>query len=173
MSESKSKTTILRWSDIQSETIPTDEYFEFLKKKEELWGNYEAYEPKEDVLKKISEILSDPDKKVKILAIGAEWCHDCAKQLPRMTKIVRELGGAIDFQVLYGLKVDALKKAKGKIKWHEEHSPPEANDPKFDVKAIPTIYIFVEDEYVHRLVEGPERFPTLEEELLNILEKKL
>ncbi|MFX1338627.1 MAG: thioredoxin family protein [Promethearchaeota archaeon] len=163
----------LTWADIKSETMFIDDYLKIFKDKAEIVKNYEKYKPKTKHLKHIKDFISKKHIKVKILAMGAQWCHDCAEQVPHMIKIVKELGAEyIDITMLYGIKVNVFRK-EGEILWDKKHSPPEAVDPKFDLNAIPTFFIFKENELIGRIVERPKRFSTLERDLCNILNKCL
>lgn len=170
---SESKVEILKWSDIKSKTMELDEYLELIKEKDPTYNNYRAYHPKKEVIKQIQQALTDISKNVKILAIGSDWCKDCSMYVPRMAKIIESVNNSnLSFRVLYGVMVDAMKKKK-KVKWHEKRSPPEATDPKFDLSAIPTFFIFIDDGYCGRVIEGPKEFETLEEELLQCLQSNL
>ena len=161
----------LTWSDIKSETMSIDEYLKIFKDKFEIIKNYENYNPKAKHLKHIKEVITDKQIKLKILAMGAKWCRDCAEQVPHMIKIIKELGAEyIDMRILYGIKVNAFRK-EGEILWDKRHSSPEAVDPKFELNAIPTFFIFNNDEILGLIVEHPKRFSTLERDLCTILRK--
>ena len=162
----------LKWSDIKSDTMTIDEYLKNFKDKKEIANNYENYKPKTKHLEHIKDVIAGKHKKLRILAIGADWCHDCAEQVPHMIKIVKKLDtDDIDMKILYGIKVNAFRK-EGEILWDKRHSPPEAVDPKFDLTAIPTFFIFKDNEIVGRIVEHPKRFSTLERDFCNILQKE-
>ena len=78
-----------------------------------------------------------------------------------------------DLKILYGIMVDALHK-KNEAIWHKKRSPPEALDPKFNLKKIPTFYFFkADDELIGTIVENPKWESTLEEDMLEILKNKL
>ena len=67
----------LKWKDLVSPTMSPDDY---LKKYKEKTGDiYKSYEPKSDALEKILTILKDKNEKLKIVALGADWCPDCNK----------------------------------------------------------------------------------------------
>ena len=150
-----------------------EEYLGYIQNEKELKKNYKKYKPNHEVIKKIDQFLSDHDEELRILAIGAKWCHDCALQVPRMVKIIQSIDNAkIDLEILYGVKVNALHK-KGEMIWHKKHSPPEAVDPKFNLTAIPTFFLFIDDKYIGRVVEGPQKFDTLEEDLLYIIKNSI
>ena len=161
----------LKWSDIKSETLSPDEYLEKYKGKSEIMKNYEKYVPKSKHVKKILNILHSNQDGLKILAIGAEWCHDCAEQVPSMIKLIKELNSdEIEMKILYGIKVNAFRKP-GDILWDKKHSVPEAVDPKFNLEAIPTFYFFKDDELIGRIVEHPNFLSSLEKDFCNILKK--
>ena len=163
----------LNWSDIKSETMSIDDYLKNFKEKTEIIKNYENYTPKIKHLEHIKDFIAEQQIKLKILVMGAKWCHDCAEQVPHMIKIVKVLGTEyIEMSALYGIKVNAFRK-EGEILWDKNHSPPEAVDPKFNLTAIPTFFIFRDNEIIGRIVEHPKRFSTLERDLCNILRKCL
>jgi len=149
-----------------------EEYLEHIKEKEDLMENYDTYSPKEDIIKKISLLVSDKKEMINLLAIGADWCHDCAKQVPSMLKIVNNINeNIIKFRILYGVKTNPFHKEDEPL-WHKEKSPPEATKPKFNLEAIPTFYFFKKDgQYVGRIVEGPAENSTLEQEILDIVKE--
>ncbi len=163
----------LNWSDIKSKTMSINDYLKIFKEKTEIIKNYEKYKPKTKHLEHIKDFIAKKHIKLKILAMGADWCHDCAEQVPNMIKIVKKLGNEhINMFILYGIKVNAFRK-KGEILWDKRHSPPEAVDPNFSLDAIPTFFIFKENELIGRIVEHPKKFSTLERDLCNILRKCL
>ncbi|GAG83558.1 unnamed protein product, partial [marine sediment metagenome] len=136
--------------------------------------NYKAYEPKVDVLERIKDLLEKKNEKLKIVALGADWCPDCNRNVPRMIKNIKTIkSNNIDLRILYGIMVNALHKP-GETIWHKKRSPPEALDPKFDLKKIPTFYFFNgNDDLIGIIVENPKWESTLEDDILEILENKL
>lgn len=162
----------LTWADLKSPTLSPDVYLEKFARK--VHENYESYEPKKQVLKTISNLLSEKEETLKFVALGADWCPDCTKNIPRMIKIIKLIdSGKIEFRILYGIIVNALHKP-GEIIWHKKRSPPEAVNPKFDLNAIPTFYIFNKaGRLLDTIVEKPKINSTLEDDLLEILEDKL
>jgi len=162
----------LRWSDLVSPTMTPEEYLKLYQDK--ITEVYETYQPKTDILDRIRNFLKSKKEKLHIVALGADWCPDCSKNVPRMIKIVNESNTQdIDLKILYGIMVNALHKP-GEIIWHKKRSPPEAIDPKFDLKAIPTFYFFNEaGEYIGVIVENPKWTSTLEGDILELLEKNM
>jgi hypothetical protein len=162
----------LTWSDIITKGMTKEDYLEKFADKEEIIKNYADYEPKQDIIEKIKKILTDNEERLRVLSIGASWCPDCTVNLPAAIKIFEDLEGLIsDFKIIYGVKVDVYKKKnKERVAWSERHSPPEATNPKFDLKKIPIIYIFNKNgKFINRIVENPEK-ASLEADILSFLE---
>ncbi len=162
----------LKWEDLVSPTMSPDDYLKEYRDKIEY--NYKTYEPKLDILEKISKLLDEKRGTLKIVALGADWCPDCNRNVPRMIKIVKLMKNKdVNLQILYGIMVNALHKP-GEVIWHKQRSPPEAVKDIFDLKKIPTFYIFNKNsELIGIIVENPKYSSTLEEDLLEILENKL
>ncbi|MFX1390733.1 MAG: thioredoxin family protein [Promethearchaeota archaeon] len=162
----------LKWSDLVSPTMSPEEYLKIYGDK--IKKNYDDYKPKMKVLNQIKEILKINKERLKIVALGADWCPDCSKNIPRMIKILNSANNKeVELNILYGIMVNALHKP-GETIWHKKRSPPEATDSKFDLKAIPTFYFFNKTgEYIGAIVENPEPSSTLEEDMLIILESSL
>ena len=160
----------LKWNDLVSPTMTPDEYLKTYGDK--VAYNYETYEPKSTILEKIKNYLRNKNEKLKIVALGADWCPDCSENVPRMIKIVKLIKSRdISFDILYGIMVNALHKP-GETIWHKKRSPPEAIDPKFDLKAIPTFYFFnANGNFLDVIVEHPKT--SIEEDILEILEKNM
>ena len=164
----------IHWSDIHSETMTPEEYLAKYNHKPVIVKNHGEYMPKIEVIKEIKKILKEKNESFKILVVGADWCPDCSVNTPRMVQLRDTINkGLIELKILYGVKVNALRK-QGETLWHSSQSPPEAIDPKFDLKKIPTIYFFnKEGKYIARIIENPGANSTLEEDMLKILKKKL
>ena len=162
----------LKWEDLVSPTMTPDDYLKEFGEK--IAHSYETYEPKLDILEKILNLLKEKRELLKIVALGADWCPDCNRNVPRMIKIVQLMKSKdVDFQILYGIMVNALNKPGDTI-WHKKRSPPEAIEPKFDLKKIPTFYFFnAKGDFLGLIVENPKYSSTLEEDLLEILEENL
>jgi thiol-disulfide isomerase/thioredoxin len=162
----------LKWRDLTSPTMSPEEYLDTYKEKIEF--NYKTYEPKLDTLIKINKILDREKEGLKILALGADWCPDCNRNIPRLIKVVKMLdNNEITFQILYGIMKNAFHKPDEPI-WHKTRSPKEAVNPKFDLKAIPTIYFFNKNgDYLGAIKENPKEDSTLEEDTLEIIQENL
>ncbi|MBY9004363.1 MAG: thioredoxin family protein [Candidatus Lokiarchaeota archaeon] len=157
----------LKWDDLVSPTMNPDDYLKQFGEKIE--DNFKTYEPKGEVLDKVKKLLKNNKEKLKIVALGADWCPDCNRNVPRMIKIIKLMkSNDIEFRILYGIMVNALHKP-GEAIWHGKRSPPEAIDPRFELKAIPTFYFFNKNkEFIGLIKEHPKK--TIEEDMLEILE---
>jgi thiol-disulfide isomerase/thioredoxin len=162
--------TELKWKDLISPTMSPDDYLQ--KYGDKIESNFKSYEPNEDILGEIKTLLKNNDEKLKIISLGADWCPDCNKNMPRMIKIIKSMGSDdMDMRILYGIMVSAHHK-KDEVVWHKKRSPPEAIDPKFALKKIPTFYFFKNNgDLIGTIVENPKS--TLEEDILEILEKNI
>ena len=143
----------LKWEDLVSPTMNPDDYLKEYEEKIAL--NYKTYEPKIDILDQITKFLDEKKETLKIVALGAEWCPDCTRNVPRMIKIMKLMKNKDEnFKIL--------------------DSPPEAVKTKFNLKKFPTFYFFNESGHLLGIiVENPKNSSTLEEDLLEILEDKL
>ena len=124
--------------------------------------NFEKYEP-------IEEVLSELEEKAKgylFVVFSADWCKDCKIVTAAFAKIIK-LRPTINSVFYKGIK-SAPKDPN--IRWRVPPSPPEVND--FDLRKIPTIYILDSNgKLIGEMIENPEHKPTLEEELVYILDK--
>jgi hypothetical protein len=110
----------LKWNDLVSPTMSPGEYLKEFGDK--IAYNYKTYEPKTDVLEEIKDFLKSKQESLKIIALGAEWCPDCNRNVPRMIKIVKLMKSKdVTFNILYGIMVNALHKP-GETIWHKKRS---------------------------------------------------
>ena len=72
----------LKWNDLVSPTMSPDEYLKEFGDK--IVYNYKTYEPKTDVLEEIKDFLKNKKESLKIMALGADWCPDCNRNVPRI-----------------------------------------------------------------------------------------
>ena len=164
----------LVWNDIK--TIPLDykDYIKTFSHKNEIIKTYENFKPDTKIISEIKNLLKTKQIKLKILVIGAEWCPDCMLYAPQLIRIIECIDiKEISLKFIYGVKVDPFHRRDDVI-WHKTKSPPEAIDPKFKLEKIPTIYFFnTEGKLFGRIIESPEKFPTLEREMLYIFQNNL
>lgn len=160
----------LNWTDLVSPTMSPDDYLREFGDK--ISYNYKVYEPKVDILKEIKAVFTNNNEQLKIVALGADWCPDCNKNIPRMIKLVKKLNtNDVEFRILYGIMVNALHKP-GETLWHKTRSPPEAVNPKFELEKIPTFYFFNKNgDYLGQIKENPKK--TIEEDTLEIIQENL
>ncbi len=154
-----------QFEDMLNRAKPISEYMETCS--EECRPKYEArrteYTPKPEILESIKK---NADQFI-IAAIGAEWCKDCVTNIP-ILDLIHEVTG-IRIYILGGVKTDPLNPDR---QWAVPPSPPEVDT--LNIKAIPTILLYTMDGIeVARIIENPQILPTLEEELLYLIENYL
>jgi len=104
-------------------------------------------------------------KDVVIVVFAAEWCKDCAANVPVLALLAEELG--MNVRVFGGLKTDPLNP---KEKWRIPPSPPEVKT--FDVQNTPHIIIFdKQGKQLGTIIENPKHENTLEEEIIHIIQR--
>jgi len=151
-------------SEVRKKTVSVNQYMESLKKpfhkkfltrKQRYMLNKEA----------TSQLKMLADNYV-IIAFSAEWCKDCAANIPVLALISEATG--LEVRIFGGLKKDPLSHTK---KWRIPPSPAEVE--MFNVDKIPLIILFdAEGKEIGKIVENPREKPTLEEELLKIILEK-
>ena len=98
-----------------------------------------------------------------IVVFSAEWCKDCAANIPVLALISEATG--LEVRIFGGLKKDPLSHTR---KWRIPPSPAEVET--FQVDKIPLIIVFdKEGKDVGKIIENPREKPTLEEELIQII----
>lgn len=102
-----------------------------------------------------------------VVAFSAEWCKDCAANIPVLALLSEKTG--LEVRVFGGLKRDPLNPAR---KWSIPPSPQEVET--FHVDKIPYILIFnSQGEKIGEIVENPKEGLTLEREILQIIQAHL
>jgi len=123
--------------------------------------NIKKYQPKLEVL----DQLAEKAKGYTFVVFSADWCKDCKVNVSAFVKIL-QLKPEIEAIFFKGLKSAPLDPD---VRWRVPPSPPEVNE--FDLRKIPTFYILdATGKVVAEMIENPEHKPTLEEELLYLLE---
>lgn len=146
-------------------TVPVTKYLNEISPpfKDNFLNKMQVYELDEKIIKKLKEHAKD----LVIVVFSAEWCKDCAENLPILALLAEETG--IDVFVFGGLKTNPLNQ---KEKWSIPPSPPEVK--KFNVQRIPHIIIFdKKGKELGVIIENPETGITLEKEIFNILQLSL
>jgi len=96
--------------------------------------NYEDYQPRDLPL-----LQPIPDLEIQILF--GTWCHDSAREVPRLLKLLKEMG-VLDHQIhLVGLNLSK--------------SEPLNREVKFDVKKTPTFVFLRGKQEIGRIIEKP------------------
>jgi len=150
-------------SEIVKRTIPVDEYIAKIIQpfKEKFLERKQTYQLNEEATSKLREYAND----FIIVAFSAEWCKDCAANIPVLALINERTG--IKVYIFGGLKRDTLNPRE---KWRIPPSPPEVKT--FNVEKIPHIMIITKKgELIGEIIENPRHKETLEEELLYLIEK--
>lgn len=146
-------------AEIRKKTVNVSDYIEKLEGdfRERFLTRKENYKLKQEVVNRLKQFA----EKYFVVAFSAEWCKDCAANIPVLALTSETTG--LEVRVFGGLKKDPLSGTK---KWRIPPSPPEVEP--FGVDKIPLIIVFdMEGNEVGRIVENPKE-PTLEEELLKI-----
>jgi len=149
--------------EIREKTVSISQYVNTLTEQfqHEFLRRKQTYRLKTEVINQLKKFAN----KYVIVAFSAEWCKDCALNIP-VLELISEVTG-IEVRVFGGLRKDPLNPSK---KWRIPPSPPEVE--AFDVDKIPLILLYDnEGKEIGRIIENPQE-PTLEEELLKITLKK-
>lgn len=123
--------------------------------------NIVNYQPNELVVSQLASKMNG----YTIVVFSADWCKDCKVNVAALVKIL-QLKPDINAIFFKGIK-SAPKDPD--IRWRVPPSPQEVNE--FDLKKIPTFYILDSNgKVVGEIIENPTIKPTLEEELVYILD---
>ncbi|MHA1617768.1 MAG: thioredoxin-like domain-containing protein [Promethearchaeota archaeon] len=181
----------LHWDDIESPIIPGTEYLaHFTETKARIMhqSNYKAYTPDLEMIHILQQHFSSSSSssssspsipsspispRITILILGASWCKTCAHVTPLLTKIAEQIQSPnFEIFVLSGAKttLNTTQGASDKIQWAKK-SPPEYHNPKFDVVAIPIVYVFKDrDECIARVIKYPTEGLSYEAYLVQLLQ---
>jgi thiol-disulfide isomerase/thioredoxin len=146
--------------EIEKKTVSIDKYIEsleqvfqdkFLVRKQNYRLNVEA-----------TSQLAGFAKDYALVVFSAQWCKDCATNIPVLA-LISEIAG-MNVRIFGGLKKDPLSRTR---KWRIPPSPPEVET--FRVDKIPTIIVISkEGKEIGRIVENPKLASTLEQEIYEI-----
>lgn len=148
-------------SEIREKTVSVSQYMESLTQpfQEKFLTRKQTYQLKAETVNQLKNLAN----KYLVVAFSAEWCKDCALNIPVLALISEATG--LEVRVFGDLKKDPLSHTK---KWRIPPSPPEVET--FNVDKIPLMILFDrEGREIGRIVENPSRMPTLEEELCEII----
>jgi thiol-disulfide isomerase/thioredoxin len=145
--------------EIRKKTLPVNQYIANINEpfSERFLERKKAYQMNVKTLNKLKRLANN----YVVVAFSAEWCKDCAANIPILA-LISEITG-LEVRIFGGLKRDPLNPTR---KWSIPPSPPEVE--KFHVDKIPLILVFnKEGKEIGRIVENPKA--TLEEEILQII----
>jgi len=148
-------------SEIKRKTVSVNPYIDSLKQpfSRKFLTRKQTYQLKREAINQLKKFAN----KYVIVTFSAEWCKDCAANIPVLALISEATG--LEVRIFGGLKKDPLSHTR---KWRIPPSPPEVET--FYVDKIPLIILFdKEGKEIGKIIENPQREPTLEEELLKII----
>ncbi len=122
---------------------------------------FNRYKLNEEAVKKLKGYSIDYE----IIALFADWCGDARKAIPALAHLEVELG--IKIRALGGMTKPGFGTDRF---WAVPPSPIEVE--LFDIRSSPTIIIFRRDtgEEVGRINTRPKMTPTIEEEIVKVIE---
>jgi len=148
-------------SEIRKKTVSVEQYLDSLEEpfRERFLTRKQTYTLNQEAISQLKKVA---DKYV-IVAFSAEWCKDCAVNIPVLALISEAT--ELEVRIFGGLKKDSLSQTR---KWRIPPSPQEVEP--FQVDKIPLIIVFdKEGKDVGKIIENPREKPTLEEELIQIV----
>ena len=151
----------LNLSEIRKRAVPVGEYIDGLDEpfKEKHLARKQTYQLQTDM---IDELKKHAGNYI-IVIFSASWCKDCSQYVPVLALIAESTG--LEVRVFGGIKGDPLSHTS---KWRVPPSPPEVLT--FVVEKIPLFIVFdLNGAEVGRIIESPKRFPTLEQEICEII----
>ena len=151
-------------SEVRKKTVSVEQYLDSLEEpfRERFLTRKQTYTLNQEAVNQLKKVA---DKYV-IVAFSAEWCKDCAANIPVLALISEATG--LEVRIFGGLKKDSLSHTR---RWRIPPSPPEVET--FNVDKIPLILIVdKEGKEIGRITENPKHMPTLEEELYEIIKSQ-
>lgn len=120
-----------------------------------------AYSLKEDIVEELKKRVDE----IFVVVFSAEWCKDCAANVPVLALLADKTGMKV--RVFGGLKKDLLNPNET---WRIPPSPPELRE--FKVERTPHIVVFhINGRQLGKIVEKPAPNKTLEEEILQLVKQ--
>jgi len=147
-------------SEIRKKTVSVEQYLDSLKEpfREKFLTRKQIYTLNQRAVNQLKKVAG----KYVIVVFSAEWCKDCAVNIPVLALISEATG--LEVRIFGGLKKDSLSHTR---KWRIPPSPMEVET--FQVDKIPLMIVLdKEGRDIGRIIENPREKPTLEEELVNI-----
>lgn len=150
--------------EIRRKTVSVDDYISSMRKpfREKFLDRKEGYRPNHEAM----ERLKKETNKYVVVVFSAEWCKDCARNVPVLW-LISEFTG-LEVRVFGNIKTGSLNP---QTRWKIPPSPPEVET--FDVKKTPWILIFdKEGREIGKIIENPKYTGSVEEELLYLIGKR-
>jgi thiol-disulfide isomerase/thioredoxin len=148
-------------AEIRKKTVPVGQYINSMEQpfKEKFLTRKQTYKLQPEA---VDQLRNSAEKYVAIV-FSAAWCKDCAENIPVLSLLSEATG--FEVRIFGGLMKDPLSQVR---KRRIPPSPPEAIT--FEVDKLPLIIIVdVYGNEIGRIVESPKRWPTLEQELNEII----
>lgn len=150
--------------EIRRKTVSVDDYISSMRTpfRDKFLARKEDYQPDHEAIEKLKREANN----YMVVVFSAEWCKDCANNVPVLW-LISEFTG-LEVRVFGNLKKDPLNPKK---RWRIPPSPPEVET--FDVKKTPWILIFdKEGREIGKIIENPKHTGSVEEELLHLIGKR-
>lgn len=147
--------------EIRIKTVSVKDYIENLEEpfREKFLTRKQTYLSNQEAVNKLKNLA----KEYVIVAFSAEWCKDCASNIPVLALLSEIIG--LEVRIFGGLVKDPLSHTK---KWRIPPSPPEVET--FQVDKVPFMMVFDKNGVeIGKIIENPKRMPTLEQEILQII----
>jgi len=150
--------------EIRRKTVSVNEYLSGIESshKEKFLARKESYQLNRDAVDKLKKIAD----KYTIVVFSAEWCKDCANNVPVLELVSKATG--LEVRVFGHIMKDALGT---KEKWRIPPSPLEVKT--FGVEKLPWIIVLdKKGREIGKIIENPVHTDSIEEELLYIILQK-
>ncbi len=155
----------INMEEIKQRTVSVNQYIENIGEpfRQQFLERKRTYRLNTEAIDKLRSLASS----IVVVAFSAEWCRDCAANIPVLALISETIG--LEVRIFGGLKMDPLNPSR---KWSIPPSPPEVE--KFHVDKIPLILVFnKEGTELGRIIENPMEGSTLEDILQVVLESSV
>jgi tetratricopeptide (TPR) repeat protein len=133
----------------------------FIKKPFSTWfvTGYESYQPDQKIIDQIKKSALIEGNNLNVTVFMGTWCSDSQKQIPRLYKILDEIGLSSDRVSVHALGIVPHE-------FRKTHDGIAEND--LNIYRVPTIILRKNNIELGRIIETPAE--TLEQDLLTILQ---
>ncbi len=148
---------------ITKRTVSVNEYIDEIAMpfKQRFLETKQVYKLNEIAVQKLKRHAKD----VIIVVFSADWCKDCAANVPVLALLAEKTG--IKVRIFGGLKKDQLNPEET---WRIPPSPIEVK--KFNIQKTPTILVFdKQGNNLGNIIENPKSENALEEEILHLVQQ--